>query len=188
MTDPDSAILDAAVRIFVRYGMRRATMADIAEEAGLSRQTLYDRFGGKDGIVVASIRHLGDVTCDRVQAGWTEAPGLAARLDIYFRIAVLEVFDMLQASPDADDVLAGQGPAAQQAARDAERRKRAMIADMLRETVPDLPPDVPNRDEIAGFVTSAAAQAKYSMTDRADLTIFLATLKAATLALTRTAL
>jgi AcrR family transcriptional regulator len=44
--------LDAAMRCFERLGAERTTMVDIAREAGVTRQTLYNHFpGGKDTLV-----------------------------------------------------------------------------------------------------------------------------------------
>ena len=49
-------IVAAATRAFRRYGVARATVADIAREAGVSRQTLYNRVpGGKDAIIALVI-------------------------------------------------------------------------------------------------------------------------------------
>ncbi len=37
----------------MRYGIRRASMADVADEAGLSRPALYQYFSGKDDLIAA---------------------------------------------------------------------------------------------------------------------------------------
>ncbi len=36
-TDKETRVIEAAKRVFVRYGFRRVTMQDIAEEAGILR-------------------------------------------------------------------------------------------------------------------------------------------------------
>ena len=58
--DPDDElgrrILDAAVVGFGTVGVRRTTMEDVAEGAGISRATLYRRFGGRDEIVRATVQ------------------------------------------------------------------------------------------------------------------------------------
>jgi AcrR family transcriptional regulator len=51
----DKAIVAAATRAFRRYGVARTTVVDIAREAGVSRQTLYNRVGGKDAIIAMVI-------------------------------------------------------------------------------------------------------------------------------------
>jgi AcrR family transcriptional regulator len=50
-----TAILDAAVAEFERYGFRRVAVDDVARRAGVSRMTIYRRFGGRDELVTAVI-------------------------------------------------------------------------------------------------------------------------------------
>jgi AcrR family transcriptional regulator len=47
------AILDAAYEILVAHGWGAARMADIAARAGVSRQTLYNAHGSKEGLARA---------------------------------------------------------------------------------------------------------------------------------------
>lgn len=58
-------ILSAAIAVFFRYGLHRVTMEDIAREAGVSRQTVYARFGNKERLFVAAASSL----IDRSSAG-----------------------------------------------------------------------------------------------------------------------
>ena len=51
MEQREVKIVDAAFRVFSRYGVKRTTMNDIAEEAGLVRQTLYTVYKNKDSRV-----------------------------------------------------------------------------------------------------------------------------------------
>lgn len=72
------ALIDGALRIFARDGYARASIDDIAREAGVSTRTLYNHFGSKtelfEAVIQASAtrvarsqialmeRHLGAVT------------------------------------------------------------------------------------------------------------------------------
>jgi AcrR family transcriptional regulator len=47
------AILDAALSAFLDFGVRRASMTDIARRAGISPATLYRRFSQKSDVVAA---------------------------------------------------------------------------------------------------------------------------------------
>lgn len=48
-----NAILDAALDVFAEYGLQNATMDQIAENAEISRGTLYNFFGSKETLFVA---------------------------------------------------------------------------------------------------------------------------------------
>src|SRR5579884_822985 len=46
-------LLEAAERLFLRDGYRHATMERVAEEAGVSKQTLYNYFADKEELFTA---------------------------------------------------------------------------------------------------------------------------------------
>lgn len=53
--NPDDGLLDAAAELMTRYGLRRWSMDDVAEVAGVGRATLYRRFPSRDDLVHATI-------------------------------------------------------------------------------------------------------------------------------------
>lgn len=46
-------VILAAIRIFLERGVKRTSLADVAQEAGLTRVTVYRHFGDKRGLVRA---------------------------------------------------------------------------------------------------------------------------------------
>ncbi|QVQ50869.1 TetR/AcrR family transcriptional regulator [Spiractinospora alimapuensis] len=57
MSDRAIRILTAAAALFVRYGVAKTTVDDIATEAGVSKGAVYLEFSGKDALVEALVRH-----------------------------------------------------------------------------------------------------------------------------------
>jgi len=53
MTPAARRILDAASELYYDRGINSVGMDLVAEEAGTTKKTIYDRFGSKDGLVVA---------------------------------------------------------------------------------------------------------------------------------------
>jgi AcrR family transcriptional regulator len=51
-------ILEAAGRLFYRYGFRKTSLDDIARECRISKKTIYQYFDGKDGLVRAVLFEL----------------------------------------------------------------------------------------------------------------------------------
>src|SRR5439155_666320 len=79
MRDPDKPqqIIDAAVRVFARYGFYNSRVSDIAREAGIASGTIYLYFKTKDEILVTLFREkmAGFVSALRKEiAGEPEAP------------------------------------------------------------------------------------------------------------------
>ncbi|QDL55567.1 TetR/AcrR family transcriptional regulator [Rhodoferax aquaticus] len=62
-TDPNpkpQAILDAAERLFVRYGYRKSSMDDVAREAGIAKGTVYLYYAGKEALFRALLERIGE--------------------------------------------------------------------------------------------------------------------------------
>src|SRR5262245_59825259 len=62
------AILDAARRVFQREGYS-ASMDLVAAEAGLSKQTVYNHFGSKEGLFRAIVDHVSGELLDVLVEG-----------------------------------------------------------------------------------------------------------------------
>jgi AcrR family transcriptional regulator len=67
-------VLDAAREIAVAGDWGRTRMGDVAARAGVSRQTLYNEFGTKDGLAVAMSAAQTEWFLGRVQAELDEHP------------------------------------------------------------------------------------------------------------------
>lgn len=71
---PESTILDATYSLLLSVGMRRLTMADIARHAGVSRATLYRRWGSVREVTGSLItREFAALAADAFPAGPTSA-------------------------------------------------------------------------------------------------------------------
>ncbi|NOX41960.1 MAG: TetR/AcrR family transcriptional regulator [Alphaproteobacteria bacterium] len=46
----DAQIAREILMVFIRYGFKKTSMADISRAAGLSRQSIYNRFGSKEAV------------------------------------------------------------------------------------------------------------------------------------------
>lgn len=89
-------LLDAASRLFYERGIRAVGVNTIAEQAGVTKVTLYAHFGSKDGLVAAHL-HARDrrwrTTLEEFLAGHTAPEGrLMATFDAYRAWAVADDF------------------------------------------------------------------------------------------------
>ena len=131
MAERNERALAAARDVFLRYGVRRATMGDIATEAGISRQTLYTLFGGKDAVLRAVIADHTTTSIAAIRSDAAAAPDLAAALDALFMHFTQTPFTLLHASPNAEDILQGRDRIAREAHEAARPAYEAAIADVL---------------------------------------------------------
>ena len=59
LSPKSQAILDAAERLFVRYGYRKSSMDDVAREAGIAKGTVYLYYAGKEALFRALLERTG---------------------------------------------------------------------------------------------------------------------------------
>jgi AcrR family transcriptional regulator len=57
LTPGATRVLDAASRLFYEHGIHTIGVDTIAEAAGVTKKTLYDRFGSKEALVVSYLQH-----------------------------------------------------------------------------------------------------------------------------------
>jgi AcrR family transcriptional regulator len=72
-------IVLSALAVFLKQGVRRSSLTDVAFEAGITRITVYRYFGDKRGLVEAVCRHVGGVF-QRAAAGRPD--DTAAQIDV----------------------------------------------------------------------------------------------------------
>lgn len=180
MNAEDEKILDAVMGVVTRYGIKRATMDELARHAGVSRQTLYDRYGDKDGVMAAAIQLMVARIETALQAAFARAADPAEMIDAYFATCVVPIFEAMQQMPDAADLEKGFGPKSMDVSADGARRKQAMLADAIG---PHLAPGGPTPQDFGAFFEQSCTRAKMSAIPRAELDRFLGVLKASAMAL-----
>jgi AcrR family transcriptional regulator len=81
-----AALVEAALHTFAREGVDRATLAGIAEAAGVTRGALYHHFADKEALLGAVLGETWEVVAAPVWAA-LDAPGrpLAARVEAFAR-------------------------------------------------------------------------------------------------------
>lgn len=86
-----AAVLDAAADCYLRLGVTKATAADIARAAGISRATLYRRFGGQEAIFMAVLERESEAMVVEARAHLGTMADPAARLieSIMFSISAI---------------------------------------------------------------------------------------------------
>ncbi len=183
MSQKTDEIVNAAKRMFMRYGYSKTTMGDIAQEAGVARQTVYNAFPGKDEILREVVRRGGDETHAAVKAAWEEAETIEEKLDAFLMLGPICWYKTVQAAPDAAELIDGMHSAAEEEMEHFAEQWQADLTAMFEETGDAAKTRKPPLSEIAEFFYAASTNAKYGARDLSHLKQRLDVLKAATLAL-----
>lgn len=104
-SDKISRVLEAARAVFLRYGFRRVTMQDIADEVGISRPALYLVFSNKEEVFLAAIRDLSAEMIRGIREGLPAHLTIENKLRFAFEIWSIQTYAVMQTSPDARDLI-----------------------------------------------------------------------------------
>lgn len=90
VAESDRALLGAAVRLIAERGYQRTTLAAIGEASGYSRGLVTQRFGSKEGLLLAVLDRLLDSwtlrSAGRRVEGRTGIDALRAAIDAYLHV------------------------------------------------------------------------------------------------------
>lgn len=184
MQTRDHHIISAALSVFARYGVSKTTMNDIAAEAGVARQTLYNAFPGKSDLLRAAVRMKMEEGLEALREAWLETQDLGARIDAFFAHGVVTWFDAIHASPEIAELLDGMHAVASEEIAEGNARWIAFAEAGMRETgVAPNDGDV-TLQEVADFLFTAAKSAKDASASREELLARLKVLRSAVLSMT----
>jgi AcrR family transcriptional regulator len=183
MNDKRLILLQAAQTVFARYGVSKTTMNDIAREAGVARQTLYNAYSSKEAVLRATLRFGADQTMAAVDAKWREQTSLSDKLDTFFELVPLYWYDAVQSSPEAADLIDGINSIAQDELIEIAKASNARIEALIQTHTPEGSQLPLTALEIADFIYSSSMNAKHTAANRGVLEARLTVLKLSVLAL-----
>ena len=184
LNDTETRIMEASIRAFLRYGPKKLTMNDVAEEAGLARKTVYVAFQNRDTLLGEMVLFIARRQLTRVVESWKGCEGLADRLSAYARIVVLEPFDSIQATDDPQDMVNIPGQAGRIVNVDVRDLHAQLWADLLLPYSDRLKASGTSPERMARFIVTTTLNLKKSETERDRLTDQLNDLQTAVLAVT----
>jgi AcrR family transcriptional regulator len=136
MSAPDAKsdhILDAALPVFVRHGFRKASMADIARAANISRASLYLSFGSKEELFRAGSKRAHAGTMREVEAALAGGGDVFSRIESAIAAFHRGLIAPFAGSPDAVELF----DVNMALARDITLAARARLVALLGQALAD---------------------------------------------------
>ena len=128
-------VLAAARDVFLRYGYRRVTMGDIAEAAQMSRPALYLVFPSKEQIFTEVVARSLAESLDEIRKGVTRFKKEEEKIAFAFEVWAVRSFDLMNASPDARDLLESSYEFATEVTTKAAADFEGLLAEVLEPLV-----------------------------------------------------
>jgi len=141
-------ILDAALPVFVRHGFRKASMADIARAAGISRASLYLNFNSKEELFRAGSIRAHARTMRDVKTALTGPGDVFSRIETAVAVFQRELIAPFAGSADAMELFDANMALAKDITLAARARLIALLAQALSDT------------ETAGLIGLGSLQAR----------------------------
>ena len=163
--DIKNDVLEAAVAIFSRYGFHKSTMNDIAEEAKVARQTLYNLYPNKAAVINATALYFTDEAIKSINAAINPNMSLADKLKTFSDNYVVRGYEITQKSPDAQDLVSGNIPIEEDIKSEMGNKFRALFIQILepyQEKIDQLDLKI---DDLADSIYVALASSKYMVRD-----------------------
>ena len=170
-------IINAAIRVFSRYGVKRATMNDIACEAGVARQTLYNVYASKEDVLRGTIRWQAEWSLAAIEAECAATDTLGEQLDVVFKYLVVQPFELLSATPHADEIVSGFTDAAREELDAAEKRYSAALQGLLAPHEEAIRAAGLTPAQLADLAQKSWGSFKHKVKNRRQLNELLASLK-----------
>ncbi len=127
-------ILDAADRLLARYGYKKMTMEDLAQEVGIGKGTIYLHFPSKEEVVLSHVDRIVERLKGQLSAIARREGPPAARLREMLLARVLFRFDSVQHYTESlSDLLSALRPGLLTRRRRHFEEESRVIADVLRE-------------------------------------------------------
>lgn len=129
------AILEAATRLFARYGYRRTSMDLLAAEAQVAKPTLYAYFDDKDAVFRAVVDHVMTQVVTGARAAAARKGSVAERLAGVLTAKFTFLHELVHQSPHAAELLDSQGALGADLVERHDRDVRRVLAGVIDEAV-----------------------------------------------------
>lgn len=176
-------IAEAALRCYSRNGVRRTTMTDIANEAEVTRQTVYNTYPNTDAVLRAAIKCYIDTQWQKIRQRWRHCSNLDEKLDVLLQHFALEPWEFIHSSPAAAELAGGYNDAGRAEIYAAREGFRDEVAGLFMAQEARLKTLGTSAHDVADFIGAAIEGIKYNSDTREAMLIAIATLKASLLAL-----
>ena len=92
METKETKIVSAAQKLFFRHGLKKVSMSDIAEAAGLSRPSLYAVFANKEAVIGALLKIHIELNHEETMKRLPNQKSLRGQLECLFKIWMIDPF------------------------------------------------------------------------------------------------
>lgn len=175
--DKEEQVVRAAFDVFIRYGYKRVTMADLAEAAQMSRPALYLVFPSKEKIFIEVVRQMTLDNLRKVREGMGPLKTVDEKLAFAFEVWCVGPYEMMRASPDAADLYMSVKEFAAEVIMKSALDFEALLVEILEPAVRKKPKPTLSAPELARLLRCATKGFNMMAQDSKELRQLLADMR-----------
>lgn len=162
MQDKEERVLAAAREVFMRYGFKRTTMSDLAEAAHMSRPALYLIYPSKEDVFRLLMAQVFNEFLCEIRDGLKNYESVADKLTFAFEVWCVRSFEIMQALPDAKDMLENGYEFASDTMQSAYAEFEQVLSDVFQPLVRTWTEEMLSAEQLAHILTTASLGLKES--------------------------
>lgn len=169
MNEKEIEIAQAALEMFLKYGIGRTTMNDIATAAGMTRQSLYNSFENKEAVLCHAVDYFCMQQIEKAVLACAAEPHFDAQFRRCLEHFLIENWEIAQATPEIAEIESGAWKAIQPVLDKAVQQKSAFLSSMLQPYHHHLKQHNLTCDSLAEVILSAIKGIKNTAHTKAEL-------------------
>lgn len=126
-------ILDATLSLFLRYGVQRTSIDDVAREAGIAKGTVYLYFDSKIAFFAAVADRFCSDMLAKARAIVAEAKPASVRLVEFLDCYIGQPHRLVEASPHVRELTASKEAITAAGYADHDRKMKVLLGGLLNE-------------------------------------------------------
>jgi len=167
-------VIQAAKTVFLRYGFRRVTMQDVADEAAISRPALYLIYPNKEEIFKAAARQIAGESIAAIREGLSRFPTIEGKLNFAFDVWTVRTYELMLNAPDAKDVIDCTHGFARQTIEEIDAEFKKLLLEILAPLKSRSYKSIVPLPQVAHLLAASAHGYKESATGVAELRTMIA--------------
>ena len=132
--DKRRRIVEAATSLFNHYGFKRTSIDLLAGEAGVAKPTIYAYFEDKDAIFRAVVEAVCDELVTGAQRASEGTAPIAERLTAMLQAKFTRYFELVQASPHAQELIDSHGQLGADIVQRSDRAYLALLVSVIEKS------------------------------------------------------
>lgn len=134
-SEKEEQVVRAAFDVFIRYGYKRVTMADLAEAAQMSRPALYLVFPSKEKIFIEVVRQMTAENLEKIRTAIGPLKTVDEKLACALEVWCVGPYELMRASPDAADLYVSVKEFAAEVVKKSALDFEALLVEILEPAV-----------------------------------------------------